>query len=72
MSNVVEFNGVTKLDIPADRVLSSAQAAGLADVVVLGYDADGEFRFFGSYAAGPETLWLLELAKVRLLKAAGE
>lgn len=68
MGNVVEFDGITKLDIPADRILAKAAKVGLTDVIVMGYDGDGEFRFFGSSASGPETLWLLELAKRKLLE----
>jgi hypothetical protein len=72
MSNVVEFSGVTKLDIPAERVITKAAKAGLTDVLVIGYDADGEFYFAGSMADGGDALWLLELAKRRLFGVAGE
>lgn len=68
MSEVVEFCGITRLGIPADRVMARASEAGLSAAVVLGYDADGEFYFASSYAAGPEILWLLELAKKTLLE----
>lgn len=72
MSNVVEFGGVTKLDIPVDRILAKAADAGLTDAVVIGYGADGEFYFASSLADGGDVLWLLELAKRRLFEAVGE
>ena len=64
--NVVLFNGITSLDLPADRVLES-MPKDLSSVVIVGYDAEGEFYFASSIAGGPETLWLLEQAKLALL-----
>lgn len=72
MSNVVEFGGVTRLDIPADRILAAAQDTALTDVLVIGYRDDGSFYFASSVADGGDALWLLELAKRRLFQAAGE
>lgn len=69
--NVVRFTGVTKLDLPADRILDGAQAAALQGAVVVGYDDDGEFYFASSYADGADALWLLELAKLKLLRIGG-
>lgn len=66
--NVVLFDWPTRLDLPPERVLGSAQTAGLEGVVVVGWLSDGEMWFGSSYAAGPEVLWLLELAKKRLLE----
>lgn len=70
MSNVVEFTGITTLDIPADRILATAQGAGLKDVLVIGYRDDGSFHFASSVADGGDVLWLLELTKRRLFEAA--
>lgn len=70
-AEVIEFSGVSKLDIPAERILRNAIKAELENVVVIGWDKDSDFYFAGSYAAGPETLWLLELAKAKLLKIGG-
>jgi hypothetical protein len=66
MAKVIPLNTVTRLDIPADRVLNAALAAGLEKVVVLGYSAD-ETYFASSIANGPEVLWLLEKLKLDLL-----
>lgn len=67
-AEVVNFTGITSLDLPPDRVLESALAAKLDAVVLIGWDKDGEFYFASSYANGPETLWLLEGAKAKLIK----
>lgn len=67
-AEVVNFTGITKLNLPTERVLSSALEASLNGVVIVGYDKDGEFYFASSYAAGPEVLWLIELARTKLLK----
>ena len=65
--NVVDGHFITRLDIPADRVLRKALDADLESVVVLGYDRDGEEYFAGSIADGGTVVWLLERAKGRLL-----
>ncbi|MBR0682756.1 hypothetical protein GXW74_19850 [Roseomonas eburnea] len=62
---------VTRLDVPAERVLSCAMEAGLEKAVVVGWTAEGEFYFASSLADGGEVLWLLEMAKKRLLEAGG-
>lgn len=66
MGNVVLFEGVTALDLPADRVLENAPK-DLESVVIIGFTADGEEYFSSSIANGPEVLWLLERAKKSLL-----
>lgn len=66
MGDVVLFDGVTRLDLPPDRVLS--QAVGhLKSVVILGYDRDGLEYFASSIADGGKVLWLLECCKRQLL-----
>lgn len=69
MSNVIEPSFITKLDIPTERILRKAQEAGLGTVVIVGWDADSEFYFASSVADGGDTLWLLEMAKKKLLEA---
>lgn len=69
MDNVVELQVVTRLDIPAERVIRRANEANLSNVVVIGWDDDGDFYFASSYASGPEVLWLLEMAKKELMAA---
>lgn len=66
--NVVPMRCITKLDVDPEQVIRGAKEANLTEVVVVGTDADGKFYFAGSHASGPETLWMLEEAKQRLLK----
>ncbi len=67
MSNVIRFNGVTRLNVEPDVVLEAAIGA-LDGVVVLGYSKDGEEYFASSYADGGDVLWLLERLKKQLLE----
>lgn len=60
------FDGVTRLDLPPDRVLQQAVGA-LESVVILGYDRDGLEYFASSLADGSDVLWLLERCKRQLL-----
>jgi hypothetical protein len=65
-SNVVEWNGVTRLPIDPDRVLKKA-VGRLQEVVVLGYDHEGNEYFASSKPDGPSIVWLIERAKLKLL-----
>lgn len=71
MAEIVEFRGITTLDIPASRVLDNAPR-DMTQAVVIGYDADGGFYFASSQADGGDVLWLLELAKHKLITTAEE
>jgi len=64
---LVYFNGVTRLDLPADRILENAPKE-MQTAVVIGWDADGDFYFASSAADGADVLWLLEMAKKKLLE----
>ena len=65
--SVAFIETASRLDVPAERVLHQAAKANLANAVVIGWDAEGDFYFAGSYSAMPEVLWLLALAQKRLL-----
>ena len=67
MSNVIKFNGITRLDISADTVLQSA-VGKLQGVILVGLDNDGKEYFDSSYADGGTALWLLERLKKKLLE----
>jgi hypothetical protein len=71
MTTVVPFTGPTKLDVPAARVLKAATDADMQTAIVIGWDSTGEFYFASSAADGAEVLWLIELAKIKLMKEAG-
>jgi len=67
MSNVVELDVVTSLDIPAERVLRKAIDADLAGVVIVGYASNGDYYFASSIADGADVNWLLDQCKRQLL-----
>ena len=67
-SSVIEFPGITRLNIPADRVLRNA--LGQTDEVIVIGDS-GEY-FASSVANGATVLWMLERAKMRLLQVPDE
>ncbi len=51
-----------------DLILDEASQAELSDVLVLGWTKDGEFWTSINFSDGPNALWLLELAKTKLMK----
>ena len=65
---VVTLNIPTRLDIPVERVHDAARDVNLQSIVIIGYDEDGDFYFASSYADGGDVLWLMEMAKKRLLE----
>jgi len=71
-AEVVNLETVTRLDLPAERILQAALAAGLESAIVIGYDADGDEYFASSLADGGAVIWLLERSKLRLLRMADE
>lgn len=65
--NVVEFSGVTKLDIPVEIILRRAAEAGLTSVLVLGWYGD-EVLFTASTTGNVgKNLELCETFKHQLL-----
>lgn len=69
-AEIIELDIVTTHDVPVERILRKASEKDLEGVVAIGWDKEGQFYFASSYADGPEVLWLLEMAKVELFKAA--
>ena len=67
--NVIEFPGITKIDYPAEHLLQQAIREKVTEVVICGYDEDGELFIASSIASGPEVMWLLEMGKKRLIEA---
>lgn len=68
MSNVIDLPVVTRLDIPAERILNKAVAADLKEVMVIGTNQDGSLYFAASFGDGGNVLWLMEKAKTELMK----
>jgi hypothetical protein len=67
MTNVIDAPIVTRLLLNPERVLEAALGK-LSDVVIIGYTHDGEEYFASSEANGAEVVWLLERAKLQLLR----
>ena len=66
MGDVIPLGNVTRIDLPADRVLSAATGK-LKRVVIMGWDLDGGEYFASSIADGADVLWLSERLKMRLM-----
>ncbi len=66
--NVVEWGGITRLDLPPERVLGKALDGKLTSVVILGHTEDGAEYFASSLADAGDVLWLLERCKKLLLE----
>jgi hypothetical protein len=71
-SKIIPFTGITKLDLPPERVLEKAGGKELEGVVIMGFTKDGEEYFASSYADGGTVLWLIERCKAILLAAYDE
>jgi hypothetical protein len=67
MSKVIKFTGVTRLDLPLDRVLDAAKET-LEGVVIMGWTTDGDEYFASTYSDGGTVLWLVERMKKMLLE----
>ena len=67
-AEVVNFTGVTKLDLDPLRVIEAAREAGLTEVVICGVDADGEEYFASSVADAGAAGWHLDRAKWALMR----
>lgn len=70
--NVVEWGGITRHDLSAERLLQKALETGLDEVVILGFDNDGNEYFASSKADGANVLWHLKRAEFKLLKYADD
>ncbi len=67
MGKVIDFNGITKIDLDVDRVLEKTKGE-LEGIIILGYDKEGNEYFASSYADGGDVLWLLERCKLKLME----
>ena len=71
MSKVIPFTGLTKLDLPVERVLEEAKQY-MTGVVLIGYDNEGCHYFASTFADGGEVLWLLEKCKQTLMEVSSD
>lgn len=68
MGEVVELPVVTTLDLPVERVIDAARDAKLRRIVIIGETEDGAEYFKSSVADGGYVVWMLERAKLKLLR----
>ncbi len=67
MAEILDFTGITKSDLEPDAVLEAAKGKVL-DVIVLGYDENGEEYFASAKADVAAILWLLKRYEKHLLE----
>jgi len=67
MADIIQFDGTTRLDIPADKILQAA-IGKMEKVLIAGIDKDGEEYFASSMADGGDCLWYIERFKKQLLQ----
>ncbi len=66
MAEILEFTGSTSVDMPPNKVLKFAE--DLKEVVVVGIDADDEIYVAGSKGTVANVVYLLEMAKLHMLR----
>jgi len=66
MSDIIDFTGITKLDIDPEQMLKATLKEGLDGVVIMGYK-NGEEYFASSYADSHATNYLIDRCKLKLL-----
>ena len=72
MTNVVRLDVITNLDLQPDDVLQNSVGQYPGGVFVAGFDKNGQIKIASSIADGGTVLWVMEVAKVRLMAIAGE
>lgn len=65
-NKLISLNKTTTDDMDPDQVLASAYKQ-LQDVVIAGYDKEGNFYFASSVADGGTVMWLIEHLKASLM-----
>ena len=67
-AQVVPFTGITTLDVDPISVLEAAKEAGMTEVVICGFDADGNEYFASSMADAGAAGFHLDRAKWNLMR----
>ena len=67
--NVVEFDGPTRLDMPADKVLDGAKGKDLENLLVIGWTQDGELYLAASSSDAAMALWTIKHAELSVMGA---
>ena len=67
-AQVVPFTGITTLDVDPISVLEAAKEAGMTEVVICGFDADGNEYFASSMADAGAAGFHLDRAKWNVMR----
>jgi hypothetical protein len=67
-ADIIMSPAVTSLNLNPDLVLNQATKDGLTDVIIIGYDNDGDEYFKSSISDGGTALWLLQRSIHRLMR----
>lgn len=65
---ILHWDGITTLELPVERILETALDSDLDQVIVIGVEQDGEFYLSSSKTDCDKLLWLIEVAKKRLME----
>lgn len=68
MGEVVEFDGVTRLDLDPKKTIEQALEVDLDGIVMIGRTSEGKLYFASSIADGGDVLWLMKIAEKALLE----
>lgn len=72
MGDVVDLPMITTIDLDPQRVLAAAAKVDFDAVIIVGWKKDGDEFFSSSCSDGGDAVWLLERAKLKLLRIADE
>lgn len=67
MVDIINFDGETKLELEADKVLDAAKGR-VEDCIIAGWDKDGELYLATTSGNMPEIIFILEHAKNYIMK----
>lgn len=67
MGEIIRPNFITVADLPVDDVLNKSLACKFEQVIVLGFDADGDLQAFGSSADLGTALLMFEKFKMKFI-----
>lgn len=71
-ADVVSLGNATRLDTLPEAILEGALEHGMLEVVVCGYDANGQEYFAASCSDGADAVWHLTRAQYRLMRIVEE
>jgi hypothetical protein len=72
MGEVVQLDVITKVDLSPENVIKNFDCENIEHVLVVSYTKDGKLNIDMSSALLPLNVWMLELAKKRLLDASDD